>query len=801
MYGECKISPGSPRTGPKLCELLPAQPTRSDRFLSLSRQTRSSFFIVDNRYYDIIESPVTLWTDSSIIIYIEGPAGEDVVMADSNTPKKEQDWSKSCPICFVENVPLAHSRSCKHAFCIECLEQYFSLPSNSMVDFPSAREEENITDASDRDKVEDDEVFETFMSVKDLQGHNHVEGIPTLSRCPLCRAPISLLDLTNVSNGKSLWESKHQINTELEKSPLAGKQYATRRGIGFNSFHFPPFSESDGDHDSEEEEKKNPSLPYLLWQDDDALYLEEEDTDAIETQRRSPKKYYFEPGCFYFKPSRTFHGRLFLPDAHGNSNPQRHDILLSFASNYKWITGGILLRHHTRPQEQVNNNNQLEASQLYYPLEGSWKVTWYRERLPKDANLKEQRHLSIDVAHINVIGNRVVDEAGLSYQLRYTKDKIYFHWAGHATTQNLEPECDFRHLSNTKERQGTRIPRVGDYLKWTTTDPRQPYIVWERESVADAFPSVNSSIEYFGRSGGDLTRRDPRHIHVRNSQSWYRQWEPSVSTSAHNESNQDSQDGRPQYIPDRLWGNTFCQGLRVGLASYHFGRRAAQNATGEGEATEPYAYISYQHEMCGQWPPLDDGSPIPPQVYFHNISVEEVEQTQRLQNGGSEGDDEDNRETLTTSHIVFRGNIEWLQDYGTTWQNNSRWEYEMHFDSELTCIVSGTVHCISSDSSRREMSRYGTDLVYINAGISQGFETWMNESGNINNGQSDSSDEAEHVLHINSDSYQRYTHVSRTLRRRLQMEGASVRTVAMLNMVFTMSQQPGGSDPIDYNIT
>jgi hypothetical protein len=255
------------------------------------------------------------------------------------------------------------------------------------------------------------------------------------------------------------------------------------------------------------------------------------------------------------------------------------------------------------------------------------------------------------------------------------------------------------------------------------------------------------------------------------------------------------------------------------LASYHFGLRtptnSIPNADGEASEPEPYAYISYQHDMCSQWPPLDDGSPVPPQVYFHDISVEQVEETHLISRNDEEEEDDGSRDTVTSPHVVFRGNIEWLQDYGTTWQNNERWEYEMHFDSELTCILSGTVYCTSPGSSRREMSRYGTDLVYINAGILHKFESWMNPSGNSGDANhSDNNDTETHnehrgggentneyALNISAESYQRYAQVSRGLRRRLQMEGASVRTVAMLNQVFTMSQQPGGSDPIDYNNT
>lgn len=653
-------------------------------------------------------------------------------------------------------------------------------------------------EASSVECVSDDDIHVQFLSmvnVQDLQIHT-VEDVATFSRCPLCRAPLSLLDMSHVSTGIPVWASAKNICKKIETTPLAGKIYATRRGIGYNSFHFPPFSDEE-----DKEHRENDDRPYFLWQDDDALYLKSEESgnenvnDEMEAtegdENSSPKKYFFEPGYFYFRPTMTFQGRLFLPDAHGN--PQQHDVVLSFANNHRWITGGMMLRYH------VQEFDNLEASQKYYPFEGRWRVTWYRERLSQDASLEGLDHLTIASDHIDIIANRVVDDSPLSYQLKYTKNGVYFHWPGHGTTQTLERESDFYSSPNNAE-EGYRIPAVGDYLKWITMNPSQPYIVWQRETIADVIPSAPTSIEYFGRSGGQ-TVRDPMHVHARSGVSWYRQWEPSVRTLSSESNPGTEHGGRPQYHSDQLWGNTFCQGLRVGLASYHFGLRSLTGNALSGDEQEqgelePYAYISYQHPMCGQWPPLDDGSPIPARVYFHDISVSEIDETRRLnQRDEDENGSDDQDETFAASHIVFRGNIEWLQDYGTTWQNNERWEYEMHFDSQLACILSGTVHCISSDSSRQEMSHYGSDLVYINAGILNAFEDWLRQEV-VHNEHA-----PQEVMNTTEDSFRRYTQVSRALRRRLQNEGASVRTVAMLNMVLTMSQQPGGADPLDYNET
>ena len=714
--------------------------------------------------------------------------------ATSEALQNEQDWTKSCPICFVADVPLARSENCGHAFCVECLEQFFHLP-------PESTPQETTT-TSNRDVPN---YYE--LDVQKLK-ESSIESIATLGRCPLCRSPMSLLDMKHGMTRQPVWSAGRQ--GDIQETPLAGNVYATRRGIGYNSFHFPPFPTA------QDEGCDQTSLPYLLWQEDDALYPKLNNDTAGEGAAgpSTPTKYFFERGCFYFTLTRTFHGRVYLPDAHGNLQP--HNVLLCFANNHKWITGGFMLRHLATAAAESSNN--LEASQQYFPLEGKWKVTWYRERLPSDASLEDERHSSlvVDTGHVNVVGNTVQDISPMRYMLRYKRDRIYFHWPGMKITQTLESECDFRTMTS-KDGGGNNIPAVGDYLKWTTTDPQQPFIVWQRESIGDSVSAISTSIEYFGRSGGDSGSRFnvyPRFAQMQNDQTWYREWRPSevVADRLLEANNGSGSDGRPQYHSDQLWGNTFCQGLRVGLASYHFGVRTTTNANGTGERVteeQPYAYISYENAACLQWPPLDDGSPIPPQVYFHDISIEEVEETRPNPDFADENDNGDDTSSslITTSHIVFRGNIEWLQDYGTTWQNNERWEYEMHFDSQLTCIVSGTVHCItSSSSSREEMSHYGTELIYLNAGIEQALEEWMDPHTNDDEGNDDEpvappEGDEQVLLGIDPERYQRYTQLSRRLRRRLQTEGASVRTVAMVNRVLTMSQQPGSTSPIDYNFS
>ncbi len=148
---------------------------------------------------------------------------------------------------------------------------------------------------------------------------------------------------------------------------------------------------------------------------------------------------------------------------------------------------------------------------------------------------------------------------------------------------------------------------------------------------------------------------------------------------------------KPNFIKDSLWGNVFIQSLTVGLASYHF-----ISSSGEGENG---AYISYENVRCSEWPPLDDGSPVPSRVPFVNYSFDFATRT-------------------------FEGTIPWQEAYGTCWNGSASWRYKIVFDSEFLCILSGNVFVSTNADasggtsfSEREMSVYGEHLNYINAAI------------------------------------------------------------------------------------
>ena len=323
----------------------------------------------------------------------------------------------------------------------------------------------------------------------------------------------------------------------------------------------------------------------------------------------------------------------------------------------------------------------------HYPLDGEWLVQWE----------------SGAMAAIYVMNN-VFHFGPYRYEVDLSnRQEIKFEWPSPLGVIQTAVEG----INLDSQPQG---PPVGSQVVWRTSQNER--IVWTRESMG------GEHVERLG-PGGRMYRR--------------------VDASSRT---------RPTYHGDCLWGNTFCQAFKVGLASYQF------------LSLQEGAYISYENPLCARWPPLDDGTPIPSQVYFKNISFDESER-------------------------VFRGTIEWQQEYGTTWQGCSKWMYTIKFDTEYTCILSGEVKSIfhGNEEDEQDMSTFGVDLVYINAAITQYFDTLMSDS---NEEESD---------------YDRYVRTSQNLRARLQQEGASVRTIATMNHVLTVAQQPDLNDPIDYNLS
>jgi hypothetical protein len=152
----------------------------------------------------------------------------------------------------------------------------------------------------------------------------------------------------------------------------------------------------------------------------------------------------------------------------------------------------------------------------------------------------------------------------------------------------------------------------------------------------------------------------------------------------------------------------------------HNSSAAATAASLPNDVVVTSSYISYEHSLAAtEWPPLDNGRPIPARMYFTNIEMSE---------GGT----------------VFRSTIDWMGTHHTTWANTTcgSYRYEIRFDSKFQCVVGGAIRCRGPFSSEHNnsghddnddgvppqqqqqqqqdvvLSEFGSvNLVYINAAV------------------------------------------------------------------------------------
>ena len=139
----------------------------------------------------------------------------------------------------------------------------------------------------------------------------------------------------------------------------------------------------------------------------------------------------------------------------------------------------------------------------------------------------------------------------------------------------------------------------------------------------------------------------------------------------------------PLYNPEILWGNTFIhQEFKVGCSSFHFVSEA------EG------AYISFEHTSTKEdWPPLDNGMPLPARAYFREAQY--------------------NHSTFSPS---FHGRIMWKDEYGSSWQGCDEWVYDMVFDRDFSNVVSGSMSALEAGKTEEEeWAVFGGEIVYMNA--------------------------------------------------------------------------------------
>lgn len=559
---------------------------------------------------------------------------------------------------------------------------------------------------------------------------------PTMGRCPICRAELCLFDVTDPESGEPLYPT----NLDISTSPIADTAYVPygrpQQQIGHQSFHFhlDNYVNNGGDSNSIGTDMQGRPRPYLNVE---ALIRANPGSWLLEDGTSVPPRKYMEEGCHFHAPSRTFHGKIMWGPSRFKGSYQ-WDVVLGFAKDFRFLSNGVILQR----RELVKDASELpkeytpeERERCNYPLDGMWTVVWY------DSTGTEKRKTIV------VAGNEY-QQAGYSFYLNL-EDPLHpqIRWPSSSTIQTAENGV---HLI-----QNPMGPEVGGRILWTTPSPRFPRLYWIRQTIGK--PPVPRTV-LFG-PGNDRSLYQKLH-----------------------ELGPEDESPIPKYHGDSIWGNVFVKKLRLGNASYHF------------LSPERGAYISYEHPACQELPPLDDGTPLPTRLYFHDINWD-------------------------AEHRKFTGTIEWERDFGITWNDNVRWKLDMTFDSEFVCILKGGIQCEWSHVRRAplrprppppvhrpapvpvyvppppptedqeappperneewRMSGYGHDQLYMNAAIVERHKD---------------------MLMPQQASKSRYFKICQDLLKRLEGEGATERTRQMIEHIFRSSERPD-SNVIDFNIS
>jgi hypothetical protein len=426
------------------------------------------------------------------------------------------------------------------------------------------------------------------------------------------------------------------------------------------------------------------------------------------THQQDVREFFFDKGYHFHVKSNTLIGKVTLHIPHLPGDVYEWEIVAQFSQDFRFIVRGVIVKSRDISAENIHS---------MFPLDGNWIVRWQQvSDRGKDRN-------ELDGARINVSGNQF-SLYGHSYLINLGNDnekRVHFYWnngVDESTTQVVESGVDL-----VSQNTG---PDIGETIVWKVNHPDIFRIFWTRESIE--MPQ-SRSIQNLGRSGM-LLKRD------------------------HN----CSLGSKPCYHGNSLWGNVFIQALKVGLASYHF---ISEDGVGENGS-----YISYENIDCYQWPPLDDGTPVPPRVPFVETSF--------------------NSESRT-----FRGTIPWKQHYGSSWNGSCTWIYEITFDTEYIAIISGSVTDLNEDGTLIKTHKYNEDLIYINAALLERINSATHNVDTTNEADQDGNSLSRNALRVRNEII--------SIKSRLINEGASSR---ILQSIFEGSRGAllPGLDVIDYNL-
>ncbi|KAG7364315.1 zinc finger C3HC4 type domain containing protein [Nitzschia inconspicua] len=725
--------------------------------------------------------------DELLSPFTVGNPPTDTYNTDAATPTASMFATdeNTCPICLNPSNDLV-SGPCSHSLCVPCMEKVLNAEASEQRWPPQ--------------------------SAADI----HLSA-PTLGRCPICRTQISLFQVRHSITSLpqyppdfDYWkkDDDDDNDTKADGSQQDGKEEPTTNGEdsasgGDSSDIFAgsgPLSTLKAsitsaltsittNNSSEKSKRSNPLknsvyIPYRGragqfsfhwdWENlqrnakDDQLQhgkIKRPFINITEAIKKNPDKWrledgsiapkikFMEPDCHFHEASRTFHGTVLWPKRLNGS--YEWDIILGFSKDYRFLSSGRIhmKRERTVLEKDIPATYSSEKRTLcQFPLDGHWTVSW------ANSQGVEKR------SEIRVI-NSEFRQSGWSFFLNFDDPRHPFAlWPRSKHRQWVEEGVDL-----SKEPMG---PKPGEKIRWKTSDPRFPELVWTRQTVG---PVPTPKVTLFGM-GQD------KHFYQR----LHAKTDGSI----------------PKYNGKSVFGNVFTKRLYIGSSSYHF-------------LSPTNCFISYRHPACRDLPPLDDGSPLPTRVDFHNVEFH----------------DEQRRLTAT---------IEWEEDFGTSWNDNVRWKLDMYFDSEYMVILKGGIQCEWCQERRARprpprppprhrpppvpvyvpptpeeqeerpvvepnrneewiMSGYGHDQVYVNAAA---LERYRSPSFDVNSGDSNNQERDGESGPTAEDEPESltvdYKSIARVQASRLEREGATKRSIDFLMYLFQIADENDNTNPIDY---
>lgn len=647
----------------------------------------------------------------------------------------------ACPICFNPAEEYV-SGLCRHSLCVGCMEVVLNANADVVRWPPPAAVDTHLC-------------------------------APTLGRCPICRSMLSLFDIVSSKtlepmyppdtdswkpktnhdehhSGECLGEGRQQcLLGELENDVIPSLSQSLMSSLTISAPPHPlenaiyiPFRGVPGELSFhwDWEKLSHDSEKNMIQRPFLNLSLavrRQPEFWRLENQSLPPRIMFMEEGCHFHEPSRTFHGTVLWPIPFKGS--YEWDIIFGFSKDYRFISTGRI--HHKRgrqlkPGDVPGTYNTEERELCKHPMDGRWTVVWKN----RDG---EECH-----DEIHVINNEF-KQSGWSFYFNFQDPThIFVQWPRSRHRQIIVEGVDL-----ITQPLG---PPVGQRILWETTDSNAPGLVWIRQTAG---PVPVEKVHHYG-AGRDKFL--------------YQRLDVELADSI------------PKYNGSSLWGNIFTKRMCVGSASYHF-------------LSPTESYISYRHPACRDLPPLDDGSPLPTRVNFHNLDWKEEERK-------------------------LSATIEWEKDFGTSWNDNVRWKLTMYFDTEYMIILKGGLQVEWSRERRarsqppRPQPRHRPAPVPVYVPPPTPEET--TEAGEDEEEEPDRNEEwvmsgyGHDQLYLNAACLERYREeddeyeyaevdyrgILKEHQKRLEKEGATKRSIGFLSHLFEIAENDPDANPIDFLI-